>query len=204
MPCGRSNPGLSDQHAASSVSRGWFAVGVLLRLHHWQHIQCISVEPFDTIRSTGNIAKSLARSCRVSQIPSMIAPRRMLSLPFQGTACVVITYSRAWTNRVKGCQSCSWSVEQEKRIFPCPRSCLRIWSYETDSAVPSRVIRLILHTHAKSGAYSRDSSQFPRRGRFIYTANRHRFNPEFIRSHNCVPITITAESPPAQGQQTSR
>ena len=45
----------------------------------------------------------------------------------------------------------------------CPRSRLRIWSRETGSAVPSRVGLLILHTQAESGAYSRDSSHFPRR-----------------------------------------
>ena len=43
----------------------------------------------------------------------------------------------------KGCQSCSWSAEQGKRTFPCPRACLRIWSRETGSAVPSRVSLLI-------------------------------------------------------------
>ena len=34
-------------------------------------------------------------------------------------------------------------AEQEKIIFPCPRACLRIWSRETGSAVPSRVSLLI-------------------------------------------------------------
>ena len=45
-----------------------------------------------------------------------------------------------------GCQSCSWSAEQGKRIFPCacPRACLRIWSRETGSAVSFRVILLII------------------------------------------------------------
>ena len=43
----------------------------------------------------------------------------------------------------KGCQSCSWSAEQGKLIFPCPRACLRIWSRETSSAVPSRTSLLI-------------------------------------------------------------
>ena len=43
----------------------------------------------------------------------------------------------------KGYQSCSWSAEQGKLIFPCPRACLRIWSRETGSAVPSRVSLLI-------------------------------------------------------------
>ena len=41
----------------------------------------------------------------------------------------------------KGYQSCLWSAEQEKGIFPCARSRLRIWSRETGSAVPSRVSR---------------------------------------------------------------
>ena len=43
----------------------------------------------------------------------------------------------------------------------------RISSRETGSAVPSRAILLILHTQAESGAYSRDSSRFPRRRPFI-------------------------------------
>ena len=77
---------------------------------------------------------------------------------------------------------------------------IRIWSREPGSAVvPSRVSLLILYTHAESGAYSRDSSRFPRRRRpFIYTANRHRNYPEFIGSLNYVPMAFTAESPPAQ------
>ena len=35
------------------------------------------------------------------------------------------------------------SAEQGKLIFPCPRSCLRIWSSETVSTVSSRVSLLI-------------------------------------------------------------
>ena len=46
----------------------------------------------------------------------------------------------------QGCQSCSWSAEQGKLIFPCLRSRLRIWSRETGSAVLSRGILLILDT----------------------------------------------------------
>ena len=71
-----------------------------------------------------------------------------------------------------GCQPCSWSAEQRKWTFPCPRSRLRIWSRETGSTVPSRVSLLILHTQAETDAYSRDSSRFPRRRPFIYL-NRH-------------------------------
>ena len=56
-------------------------------------------------------------------------------------------------------------------------------------------------TQAESGAYSRDSSRFPRRRPLIYTFNRHRVSPEHIRSRNCALMAFTAQSPPAQGQQ---
>ena len=83
--------------------------------------------------------------------------------------CMVITYTIAkYGSTGWGCQSCSWSAEQGKIIFPCPRTCLRIWSRETGSAVPSLISLLILHTQAESGAYSRDSYRFPRRRPFIY------------------------------------
>ena len=61
-------------------------------------------------------------------------------------------------------------------------------------------------TQAKSGAYLRDSSRVPRRRPLIYvkTAILHRVSLVFIGSRNCVPMAFTAESPPAQGQQTSR
>ena len=32
------------------------------------------------------------------------------------------------------------------------------------------------------------------------TAIHHRVSPKFIGSRNCVPMALTAESPPAQGQ----
>ena len=55
---------------------------------------------------------------------------------------VITYYSRVWINQVC-CQSCSWSAEQGKTTFSCPRSCLRIWSRDMGSAVPSRVGLLI-------------------------------------------------------------
>ena len=59
-----------------------------------------------------------------------------------------------------------------------------------------------LHTQAESDAYLRDSSRLPRRRPFIYmkTAIRHQVSPEFIGSRNCVPMSFTAESPPARDQ----
>ena len=99
-------------------------------------------------------------------------------------------------------QPCSWSAQQGKLIFPCPRSRRRIWSRETGSAAPSRVSLLILHTQAESGACLRDSSRVPWRRPFIYIKNatRHRVSPEFIGPRKCVPMAFTAESPPAQRQ----
>ena len=84
-------------------------------------------------------------------------------------------------------QSCSWSAQQGKLFFTCPRSRLRIWFRETDSAVPPRFSPLIFYTRAESGPYSRDFSRFPRRRPFImYAANRHRISPEFIGSSHAI------------------
>ena len=80
--------------------------------------------------------------------------------------CVWSSLSADWASTGYGCQSCLWSAEQGKRNFLCPRSRLRIWSLELDSAVSSRVSPLVLHTQAESGAYLRDStspSRFPLR-----------------------------------------
>ena len=87
-------------------------------------------------------------------------------------------------------------------MFPCPRSCLRIWSREMGSAVPSRVSLLIsilrlslvltytgfLPSSAAASIYS-----------FI-TTRRYRVSPEFIGSRNCVSMAFTAESPQARDQ----
>ena len=92
-------------------------------------------------------------------------------------------------------QSCSWSAEQRKLIFPRPCWRLRIWFRETGSAVPSRVSLLILHNQAKYGANVRDSSRFPRWFPLSYTNNHYQVSPEFIRSRKCVLTAFTAESP---------
>ena len=118
--------------------------------------------------------------------------------------CMVITYSKSMDQPGKVINPARGPLTRGKRIFPCPRSRLRNWPRETSSAVPSRVSLLILHTQAESGAYSRDSSRFPRRRPFIRTAIRHRVSPDFIGSRNCVPMALTAESPPTQGQYSSR
>ena len=73
------------------------------------------------------------------------------------------------------------------------------WSRKTGSAVPFRVSLLVFHTRAGSGAYSRDSSQFPRRRPCTYAANRHRISPEFIRSRDCVPMAFHCRESAATG-----
>ena len=60
-----------------------------------------------------------------------------------------------------------------------------------------------LHTQAESGAYLRDSSRVPRRRPFIYL-NRHTPSGQ-SRVYRVTQLrTDGAESPPAQGQKTSR
>ena len=83
------------------------------------------------------------------------------------------------------------------------RSCLRIWSRETGSAVSSHVSLLISILEAESGAYLPTGFLPSCATASIYsfiTAIRHRVSLEFIGSRNCVPMAFTAESPPARGQ----
>ena len=81
--------------------------------------------------------------------------------------------------------------------YPC--ACLRIWSRETGSAVPSRVSLLISILRLNLVLTYGIPPEF-RGGVHYETAIRHRVSPEFIGSRNCVPMAFTAESPPAQGQ----
>ena len=74
-------------------------------------------------------------------------------------------------------------LNRKNKYFPGPRARLRIWSYETGSAVPSRVSLLILHTQAEPGDDSRDSSRFPKWRPFIFTANRHRVTVPILSGH---------------------
>ena len=65
-----------------------------------------------------------------------------------------ITFSRVqYGSTGYGCQSNSWSADQEKRSFSL------LSPFAPSLAVPSRVGLLILHTQAESGAYSRDSAR---------------------------------------------
>ena len=92
----------------------------------------------------------------------------------------VTTLSRAQTN-------CVWLpiplvINRTGFFFLCSRSRLIIWFRGTGSAVPSRVILLILHNQAESGAHSRDSSRFPPR-----------------RPHRSIPSTSIRSDPSLSG-----
>ena len=79
------------------------------------------------------------------------------------------TYSKSMDQLGKVANPARGQLNRENEYFPCPRSCLRIWSRETVSAVPSRVSMLIsILSQAEYGAYSRDSSRVPRRRPYIY------------------------------------
>ena len=60
-------------------------------------------------------------------------------------------YSRVWINWVRLPILLVVSWTEELNIPHVPVMCLRIWSHETGSAVPSRVSLLIFQTQAKSG-----------------------------------------------------
>ena len=111
---------------------------------------------------------------------------------------MVITYSRVWINRVR-LPILLVVSGTGKIISPCPRACLRIWSRETGSAVPSRV-SLLMSILRLNRVLSYGIPPEFRGGVHYETAIRHRVSPEFIGSRNCVPMAFTAESPPAQGQ----
>ena len=53
------------------------------------------------------------------------------------------TYSKSMDQPGKVANPARGQLNREKGIFPCPCSCLRIWSRETGSAVPSRASLLI-------------------------------------------------------------
>ena len=79
---------------------------------------------------------------------------------------MVISYSRVWINRVRLLilLVVSWT---EMNIFLSPYVPESLVSRDGFSRpVPRQLAHL--HTQAEYGAYSRDSSRFPRRGPFIY------------------------------------
>jgi len=88
-------------------------------------------------------------------------------------ACVVTTSSRrlaitTWCS----CQFFSWSAEQRKWNFPCPRSRQRVCSRELHSVILPRVSPPILHTQAGSDVNYRSPIPLPA-FRYSFHWNRH-------------------------------
>ena len=75
-----------------------------------------------------------------------VRPSRLASACSFSTLRPILLYGSTGQGR----QSCLWSAEPGKCVFPYSRSRLRIWSHETGLAIPRRVSLLILHTQAKS------------------------------------------------------
>ena len=82
--------------------------------------------------------------------------------------CIVITYSKSIDQSGMAAKPTRGQLNRENYCFSYLRSRLKIWSHGKGSAVPSRVSLLIIHTQSEYGAYSRDSSRFPRRRPYLY------------------------------------
>ena len=94
----------------------------------------------------------------------------------------------------------SGQLKRENVFFSCPRWHLTIWSRETGSAVPSRVsllISILILNLVLTYGIPPDSAAA---SIYLYRRVRHRVSPEFIKSHNCVPMAFITECLPAQGQ----
>ena len=116
--------------------------------------------------------------------------------------CMVITYNRVWINRVRMPILLVVSSTGKMNIPLSPYVPENLVSRDGFSRpVPRQPAHSPYSGWIWCLLYLRDSFRVPRRP-FLYikTAIRHRVSPEFIGSHNCVPMAFTAESTPARDQ----
>ena len=85
------------------------------------------------------------------------------------------TYSKSMDQPGKVASPARGQLNRKNEYFPVRVClCLRIWSRETGSVVPSRVSLFIsIHTQAESVAHLRDSSRVPRGIHLFIYNNRH-------------------------------
>ena len=102
----------------------------------------------------------------------------MFGSSFGDLAFMVITYSRVCINRVSLPFLLVVSGTGKMNISLSPFAPENLVSRDGFGRPVPRQLAL-LHTKTQSGAYSRDSSRFPWRRPFIYTAIRHRVSPEY-------------------------
>ena len=86
---------------------------------------------------------------------------------------MVVTYSRVWIDRVRLTILLVVSWTRKMNISLSPLAPESLIFREMGLAVPSRASLLILYSQAEYGAYSRDSSRFPRRRPLTIGLNRH-------------------------------
>ena len=115
---------------------------------------------------------------------------------------MVIIYSKGKDKPGMVANPARGQLNRENIFFLSPCSRLRIWSRETGLAAPSRVSLLIsiLRLNLMLASYAIPPDFRGGVYLFIQATTRHRVSLEFIRSRNCVPMALTAESPTAQGR----
>ena len=97
-------------------------------------------------------------------------------------------------------------LNRKKMMFPYPRSRLKLRSRATDSAVPSRVSLLILHTRRMNLVLTRGIPPDFRGGVHLFSPLTAIGSVPSLSGHifNCVLMVFTAERPLAQSQWPSR
>ena len=100
-------------------------------------------------KEEGSWLEGLARESRTKEVDPWLHSRLFARTVNQGVlfTCTVCMYGHTYSKNMdqpgKVANPARGQLDREKRIFPCPRSRLGIWSRETGSAVPSRVSLLI-------------------------------------------------------------
>ena len=117
-------------------------------------------------------------------------------------ARMVMTYGKSMDQPGKIANPARGQQNRQHEYSPVSVRAMRIWSCETGSACPSRVSLLIsiLRLNLVLTFYGIPPDFRGGVHLFIQTVIRHWVSSEFIGSRSCVPMTLTAERPPAQGQ----
>ena len=106
------------------------------------------------------------------------------------------TCSKSMDQPGKDANPARGQLNRENDYFPVRVSGLTIWYRETGSAVPSRVSLLISILRLNLVLTCLLTRFLPSSAAvsiyLLKTAIRHRVSPEFIGSHNCVPMAFTA------------
>ena len=172
--------------------------------------------------------RSPPKSCNLLQLlmptaGAIVATRNALVIGYEGAisialnyklrmrsrtgqnVCMVITCSGVWINRIGLSNSARGQLNRRTLYFSVP-VCAREFGLARQVRTSCPASACLFSTLRLDLVLTRRIPPALRRGvhLLINTANHHRFSPEFIMSSKCVPMAFTAQSPPAQGQQSSR